>query len=116
MTPVDDVEATIDLRVGGALRIVMSGAGTVIEHVGIFLEIERPRRLVFTWSSPYTGPRPSVVTVELEPAGDSTTDLHLIHSELPEDAAVSHGGGWTQMLARLDTALRPMKVEVNDGD
>jgi hypothetical protein len=53
--PVGTVEAEVDLRVGGALRIVMKGEGMVIEHVGEFTEIEGPRRLAFTWSSPCTG-------------------------------------------------------------
>ena len=111
MTPTGTCEATVDARKGGALRVVMSGDGVVIEHVGEFLDVERPRRLVFTWSSPYTGPRPTVVTVELVPAPDGTTDLTLIHEELPETTAASHGGGWTAMLARLQTQL-----EARDGD
>ena len=32
MSPVGTVEAEVDLRVGGALRIVMRHEGTVIEH------------------------------------------------------------------------------------
>lgn len=116
MTPVGEVDATVDLRTGGAFRIVMSGGGMVIEHVGVFLEIEQPRRLVFTWTSPYTGPRPSVVTVELEPADDDSTDLRLTHTELPAETAASHGSGWGAMLARLEEALIRMEVEVPDGD
>ena len=117
MTPAGEVEASIDLRAGGAFRIVMRGAGMVIEHVGTFLEVDRPRRLMFTWSSPYTGPRPGVVTVELEPAGDDGTDLRLVHAELPEEVAPSHAGGWGAMLARLEGMLSARtEVEVPDGD
>ena len=67
MTPVGNVSASVDLRVGGSLRVVMEGDGMVIEHTGEFVEVTVPRRLVFTWSSPYTGPRPSLVTVDFEP-------------------------------------------------
>lgn len=35
MTPIANVEAEVDLRVGGALRIAMKGEGRVIEHTGI---------------------------------------------------------------------------------
>ena len=114
MAPVGEVEASIDLRVGGEFRIVMRGPGTVIEHVGTFLEVQRPRRLVFTWSSPYTGPRPSVVTVELEAAGSDDTELRLLHTGLPEETAPSHGGGWGLMLTRLEGMLQGL--EVANGD
>jgi uncharacterized protein YndB with AHSA1/START domain len=101
MSPIGIVDAESDLRVGGALRIVMKSGDTVIEHVGRYLEIERPTRLVFTWQSPYTGTQPSIVTVELEADGDGATRLRLVHSELPAAAAESHGQGWGSMLDRL---------------
>ena len=100
LSPVGTAEATVDLRVGGSFRVVMRGAGMEIEHTGEYLEIEPPRRLVFTWRSPYTGPEPSLVTVELEPDGDGTA-LRLLHGQLPEGAAASHAEGWGQMLGRL---------------
>ena len=105
MTPVGTVEAEVDLRVGGRLRIVMKGDGRVIEHTGEYLEIDPPRRLVFTWMSPYTGSLPSVITVELRPAGDDLTDLRLVHSRLPDEAAPWHRGGWDAMLDRLGGRL-----------
>jgi uncharacterized protein YndB with AHSA1/START domain len=101
MSPIGTVEAEVDLRVGGALRIVMRGDGTVIEHFGEYLEIEPPRRLVFTWRSPFTGAEPSLVTLELEPEGASATQLRLVHSRLLESALTSHRDGWGAMLDRL---------------
>ena len=105
MSPTGAVTATVDLRVGGSFRVVMEGEGFIIEHVGEFIEIDEPRRLVFTWSSPYTGPKASVVTVELEPDGRRATQVLIVHSELPDSVADSHGGGWTAMLARLDEVI-----------
>jgi uncharacterized protein YndB with AHSA1/START domain len=105
MSPVGTVEAEVDLRVGGALRIVMRGEGTVIEHFGKYIEIDPPRRLVFTWASPYTGAEPSLVTLELEPAGAEATHLLLVHRQLPESVANSHRGGWGTMLDRLSGKL-----------
>jgi uncharacterized protein YndB with AHSA1/START domain len=101
MSPIGTVDAEVDLRVGGALRIVMKSGETVIEHVGQYIEIERPKRLVFTWRSPFTGPEDSVVTVDLEPDGDDATLLRLIQSRLPESVAPSHRDGWGSMLDRL---------------
>jgi uncharacterized protein YndB with AHSA1/START domain len=105
MTPVGTVDAEVDLRIGGALRIVMRGEGQVIEHTGEFLEIEKPRRLVFTWVSPFTGLRPSRVTVELEPDGQDGTLLRLIHSDLTETEADSHQQGWTALIDRLQQRI-----------
>jgi uncharacterized protein YndB with AHSA1/START domain len=106
MTPVGSVDAEVDLRVGGRLRIVMKDDGRVIEHTGEYLEIDPPRRLVFTWVSPYTGNVPSIVTVELRATGKDVTDLRLVHSQLPEEAARGHGGGWDRMLDRLESGMR----------
>jgi uncharacterized protein YndB with AHSA1/START domain len=105
MTPTGTVEVSLELRVGGALRIVMRGSDTVIEHAGTYIEIDPPRRLVFTWASPFTGAEPSLVTVDLEPDGDDATILRLRHSELPDAVAESHRGGWSAMLDRLATGL-----------
>jgi uncharacterized protein YndB with AHSA1/START domain len=101
MSPVGTVDAEVDLRIGGALRIVMKSGDTAIEHVGQYIEIERPKRLVFTWRSPFTGPEGSVVTVDLEPDDDDATLLRLVHSRLPESVAPSHRDGWGSMLDRL---------------
>ena len=106
MTPVGSATATVDLRVGGALLIVMTGGDTVIEHRGTYIAVEPPQRLAFTWASPYTGLEPSLVTVELEPDGENATILRLRHSELPDGAAESHRGGWGTMLDRLAAGLK----------
>jgi uncharacterized protein YndB with AHSA1/START domain len=105
MSPIGTVDAEVDLRVGGALRVVMSADGTVIEHRGEYVEIEPPLRLAFTWASRFTGDQPSLVTIELEPDGPDATLLRLVHSRLPESAARSHEGGWGAMLDRLHARL-----------
>ena len=114
MAPIGDVRATLDPRIGGSLRVVMSGQGVVIEHTGEFLEIDPPRRLVFTWKSRFTGQQPSVVTVELEPDGDDATLVRIVHAELPEAAVASHRDGWGGMLARLEGELG-MEVQRTNG-
>jgi len=111
MSPVGTVEAETDLRVGGALRIVMKSGDTAIPHTGAFIEIDTPTRLVFTWVSPYTGTDPSLVTVELEPDGENATQLRLVHSQLPGAVAPSHRDGWGTMLDRLAFGLPAKEVE-----
>ena len=104
MSPVGTVEAEIDLRVGGKLRIVMKGAAMQIDHRGQFVEIDPPRRLAFTWESIYTN-GPSLVTVSFEPDGDAATRVVIVHSRLSPEAAASHAGGWAAMVDRLGREL-----------
>ena len=100
MAPLGDVE--LDPRVGGRFRIVMhrdDREGGPIEHVGEYRELDRPRRLVFTWISPYTDGE-SLVTVELSPLGEGTR-IVLTHEGLPDAALDGHAGGWETFLDRL---------------
>jgi len=106
MSPVGRAEAEVDLREGGTFRVVMVGSDFRIEHTGTYLELDPPRRLVFTWVSPYTGPEPGRVTVEVHPHPEGTR-LVLTHERLPDDVVESHRNGWTAMLERLAGALGP---------
>ena len=98
MSPVGAAEAEVDLRLGGSFRVVMMEAR--IEHTGEYLEIDPPRRLVFTWVSPFTGGESSVVTVELHPHEDGTR-MVLTHERLPENVVDGHRDGWGTMIERL---------------
>jgi uncharacterized protein YndB with AHSA1/START domain len=98
MSPVGAAEAEVDLRVGGSFRVVMVEAR--IEHTGEYLEIDPPRRLVFTWVSPFPGGESSVVTVELHPLEDGTRVV-LTHERLPENVVGGHRDGWGTMIERL---------------
>lgn len=100
LSPAGHAEVEVDLRVGGRFRVTMVGEGQRIEHTGEYLEIVPPRRLVFTWRSPYTGPEPTVVTIALRSVGDRT-ELRLTHDRLPEDQLGPHSGGWGRMVDRL---------------
>ncbi|WP_051293562.1 SRPBCC family protein [Pseudoduganella violaceinigra] len=92
-----------DAREGGGFEIVMQSPGGEIRHTGDYLTIDRPRKLVFTWRSPATGQRDSLVTVEF--SGDAnTTDIVVTHCQLPADTCGAHSEGWgdvLDLLARL---------------
>ena len=62
-------------------------------HSGRFLEITRPRRIVFTWTSPHAG-QDTRVTLDFAAAGERTL-LTLTHERLPEAMVEAHRGGWT---------------------
>jgi uncharacterized protein YndB with AHSA1/START domain len=104
LSPVGHAEAIVEPRVGGRLKVVMIGDGVRIEHTGEYLELVPGRRLVFTWRSPYTGPQPSRVTIDLAAVDDGTL-LTLTHEQLPPDQVESHGGGWGAILDRLSAEL-----------
>jgi uncharacterized protein YndB with AHSA1/START domain len=110
MSPIGRAEAQVEPCVGGRLRVAMIGDGRRIEHAGVYREIDPPRRLVFTWQSPYTGPSPSLVTIDLT-ARDGGTDLVLTHEFLPADTVESHAGGWGSMLDRLAAELARTSLE-----
>lgn len=105
MSPAGAVEAEVDFRIGGAFRIVMRDAEVAIEHRGEYLEIDPPRRLVFTWRSRYTAGA-SLVKVSLEPESDALTRVEIVHSQLPADVADAHAGGWGAMADRLGQELQ----------
>lgn len=91
----------IDRRVGGAFEIRLKCDGDDVPLRGSYLEIDRPSRLMFTWISPGTDLRESIVTLDLQPQGQGTR-LTLTHDGLPSaQHAQEHGMVWTQMLSRL---------------
>lgn len=103
MRPGDTMRSTIkvDARVGGAFEIVMHTPRGPIAHTGTYQAIERPRRLVFTWNSPYAHNIDSLVTVEFRPVR-GVTEIVLTHERLPSaEAAAAHTGGWTDILVLI---------------
>lgn len=106
MAPRGVADAKVDLRVGGSLQILMKGEGMEIGHTGEYLQVDRPRRLAFTWRSRYTDGA-STVTVTFVPEGISSTRLVIVHSDLPGSVADDHRGGWAAMADRLAGELMP---------
>lgn len=100
------VRLQTEAKVGGSFSFVVERQGAEVEHVGEYLEIERPRRLVFTWGIRENLPQTSRVTVELTPM-DAGCTLKVVHEMAPgwEAFAEKAAGAWTKMLAALETAL-----------
>jgi uncharacterized protein YndB with AHSA1/START domain len=94
-----ETRAETDPRVGGAFRIVMVDDASSIVHTGTYREIDRPCRLVFTWSSPATRFRDSIVTVTFQPSSNGSTMVEIHQVGLPdEEARASHHAGWSDVL------------------
>ena len=100
---ISETRAENDPREGGEFRIVMVRDGGELLHQGTYREIDRPRRLVFTWSSPATGHRESVVTVTFEPQGGDSTMVEVHQVGLSdEESQAGHTEGWSDALAGLE--------------
>jgi uncharacterized protein YndB with AHSA1/START domain len=100
-----ETRAETDPQVGGTFRIVMVDDESSVLHTGTYMEIDRPRRLVFTWSSPATRHRDSVVTVTFQPSSNSTVvEIHQVG--LPDEASRdSHHLGWSDILRELGRTI-----------
>ena len=95
------IDAALDPVPGGEYRVSMRGG---VQASGVFLEIDPPRRVVFTWG--WTGDHPvppgtTRVVVTLS-AVDGGTLVLLRHHGLPNDEQrTQHRGGWQLYLGRL---------------
>jgi uncharacterized protein YndB with AHSA1/START domain len=100
------LEAELDPRPGGTFRVTMTGHSRQVVE-GEYVELDSPRRLVFTWGYPGNAGLPSggsQVEVVLRPDGDGTL-LTVRHSGLPSDNACQfHRWGWDLTLDRLVAA------------
>lgn len=93
--------AEVDCRPGGVLRVNVRGDGFAS---GTFLEVDPPRRVIFTfgWELPGSPVPPGSTTVEilLEPS-EGGTRLVLTQRGLPGAEQVEfHRGGWEHYTAR----------------
>ena len=105
----------IDPRVGGTFSFIVRSQGQEVEHLGGYVEIDRPRRLAFTWSA-VTSPREApgakssgtgtLVTLDFAPAGVGT-ELRLTHEGVPEEEALRTEEGWSKIIQALANSLGP---------
>lgn len=97
---------TVDPRVGGAFSFLVRRQGAEIDHVGHYRELDRPRRLVFTWGVAGASTDESVVKIDIVASGTGS-QLTLTHEMNPKWAeyASRTEAGWTRMLGALETAL-----------
>jgi uncharacterized protein YndB with AHSA1/START domain len=99
-------EAELDPRPGGIYKVVMPSRDVVL---GEYVEVDPPRRVIFTWGfegSAAIPPGSTTVEVTFQPGPQpETTLVHLRHRGLPdENARAEHGIGWSHFLERLAIA------------
>lgn len=93
----------IDLRVGGRWTITRKEGETVYTATGEYLEIEKPRRLTYTYAMPQFSPNTDTISITIDPSKDTGCVLTFeqtgkdIASELREVPAGSSSNseqGW----------------------
>ncbi|HEY1880771.1 MAG TPA: SRPBCC domain-containing protein [Caulobacteraceae bacterium] len=100
------IAAEIDPRVGGRFTFTerRPDMGDV-RHVGEYVEIDRPKRLAFTFGVPQFDPRMTMVTLDLRPDGGGCL-LTLTNAGVPAEWAERNHEGWSKILAGLEPAFK----------
>lgn len=100
------VRVEIDARVGGRFNFTERRDGEDAVHVGEYLEMDRPRRLVFSFSVDELATEPDRVSLDIVPL-ETGCELTLTHEMRPEWApyAGRTTEGWAGILEGLAAVL-----------
>lgn len=101
------VRAETDPRIGGTFVFVDRRDGEDVEHTGQYLELDRPRRLVFTFLVPAHSSEAAIVEVDIVAEGPNACVLTL-RQEMPAAYAPYKdrtAQGWTMIIGNLEKAL-----------
>jgi uncharacterized protein YndB with AHSA1/START domain len=101
------LSADVDARPGGKYRIDnLLADGSVVTIEGVFLKVEAPHLLSYTWRLTSGPVAPELVTVTFTEA-DGRTEVAVIHQHVTDPAArIEHGRGWVACLDGLDDYVR----------
>jgi len=97
----------IDARVGGRFFFSDMRNGVEACHWGTYLELDRPRKIVFTWIVDASGEAdPSKVTLTIEPAAEGcvATMVHEMDEQWKDYVARTENG-WLRMLQSVEQQL-----------
>ena len=94
------VRAEIDPRVGGLYTFTDRRDGEDVDHTGEYLEIDRPRRLVFTFMVPKYSSVVTRVSIDIVPL-ESGCELILTHEGVLKEYEEGSTQGWSRILATL---------------
>ena len=90
----------IDARVGGKFFLSDLRDGKEARHWGTYLELDRPRKIVFTWIVDESeAANPSVVTLTIQPEAEGcvATIVHEMDAKWADYVSRTESG-WTRML------------------
>lgn len=98
------IRVEIDPVVGGGFNFTERRGGDDVEHIGEYLAIERPRRLVFEFGVPMYSPDRGRVEVEIEGFAEGGCRLTLTAWVDPAYRDRTEHG-WTTILGNLDKVV-----------
>lgn len=96
----------LDVRVGGSYTITRISNGKKYVAVGKYVEIDRPRKLVFTFGMPQFAADFDTVIVEIEADGDGCV-VTLTQEGLRPGYEKSTVNGWGKMFMALEGIFDP---------
>lgn len=110
------VRCEIDARVGGRFVIVDRRGTDDVEHVGRYVELERPRRIVFAFSVPRYSTDEDTVCIDIEPraVGCELTLTHEMNSKYAQFAPRTRDG-WSKMVEVLEAVVAPETTGCGPG-
>jgi uncharacterized protein YndB with AHSA1/START domain len=94
------VKVEIDAKVGGKFRFVEHRDGVDVAHIGEYLQIDPPKRLVFSFAVPLYSPEVTRVTIDIVPRG-AGCELTLTHDNVLPDYRDRTISGWRMILDGL---------------
>jgi uncharacterized protein YndB with AHSA1/START domain len=99
-------EAEVDLRVGGKVRVVMRKPdGTEAEGQGEYTVIDRPHRLVMTWTFRDDPSNEQLITLSFSESDGSTTVQMLNSGISTDERRAGQDEGWRGCLDELERVL-----------
>jgi len=102
----DTPEAEVDLEVGGRVRVVMRRPdGTEAEAQGRYTLIDRPHRLVMTWSFQDDPSNEQLIELSFVESEGSTTVLMVNSGISTDERRDRQDVGWRGCLDELERAL-----------
>lgn len=98
------VRVEIDARVGGSFVFTDRRDHVDVEHAGTYLEMDRPRRLLFTFTVPKYSTVSTQVSIDIRPL-PTGCELVLTHEGVLPEWSQRTAEGWGKILASLATNL-----------
>ena len=99
------VRVEIDAQVGGRYVIVERRDVGDVEHTGEYLEIDRPKRLVFTLVVPMFSTESTRVSIDIVPLSASSCEITLTHEGVYQEYADRTQDGWAKILEGLQSSI-----------
>lgn len=112
-------DTALDVRVGGRWKMTDVREGVSYTAEGEYLEVDRPRRLVFTFAMLQFSPNADTITLDFAADGDgcvmtftqSGTDIAREVEQTPEGEMGASEHGWTLMFLGLGQLVEKGRID-----